>query len=67
MSVSTSPRQPHRLVIPVTALLAIVLTVVLFQAFNGAMQTEKAIYVSAGIAFLVTALIGIVFKPLLGE
>jgi len=57
----------HRLVIPVTSLLAVVITVALFSVLNGTMRPDHAIYVSATIAFFVTALIGWAFKPLLGE
>ena len=59
--------RPHRLIIPVTALLAIVLTVVLFQLLYGKFSAEHAVYVAAGIAFVIVALIGLSFKPLLGE
>jgi hypothetical protein len=58
---------PHRLVIPVTALLAVVLTVVVFNALYNRIGAEHAVYVAAGVAFVVTALIGIAFKPMLGE
>ena len=58
---------PHRLVIPVTALLAVVVTVVLFNALDGRMTPAHAVYAAAGIAFIVTASIGFAFKPLLGE
>jgi hypothetical protein len=58
---------PHRLVIPFTALLAVVLTVVLFHTFDGRMTSEHAVYASATLAFLATAAIGFAFKPLLGE
>jgi predicted neutral ceramidase superfamily lipid hydrolase len=59
--------RPHRLVIPFTALLAVVLTVVLFKTLDGRMSSEHAVYVAAFVSFSVTALIGLVFKPLLGE
>jgi hypothetical protein len=59
--------RPHRLVIPFTALLAVVLTVVMFKALYNRMSPEHAVYVSASVSFVVTALIGFVFKPLLGE
>jgi hypothetical protein len=58
---------PHRLVIPVTALLAIVLTVVLFTAFYHRVDAQRAVYLAALISFSVTAFIGMAFKPLLGE
>ena len=58
---------PHKLVIPVTALLAVVLTVALFHAFDGRMSSDHAVYTAAVISFIVTFLIGIAFKPLLGE
>ncbi len=56
----------HRLVIPVTALFAVVLTAALFQALHTRLGAERAVCVSAGTSFLVTVVIGIVFK-LLGE
>ena len=58
---------PHKLVIPVTALLAVVLTVVLFNTLYNRIGAEHAVYIAAGAAFAITALIGIAFKPLLGE
>ena len=58
---------PHRLVVPVTALLAVVVTVVLFEALDGHMTPTHAVYVAAAVSFLVTAAIGLAFKPLLGE
>jgi hypothetical protein len=58
---------PHRLVIPVTALLAVVLTVVVFNALYNRIGAEYAVCIAAFVAFVATALIGIAFKPLLGE
>ena len=58
---------PHRLVIPFTALLAVVLTVVVFNVLYERIGAEHAVYVAAFLAFTATALIGIAFKPMLGE
>jgi hypothetical protein len=58
---------PGRAVIPVTALAAVVLTVVLFNCFYEKIGAEKAVCVAAFAAFVVTALIGMCFKPILGE
>jgi hypothetical protein len=58
---------PHKLVIPFTALLAVVLTVVLFNTLQDRLGADHAVYVAAGVAFVATALIGFAFKPLLGE
>lgn len=58
---------PGKAVIPVTALAAVVLTVVLFQILYAHLGAEKAVYISAGVAFVVVALIGFCFKPILGE
>ena len=58
---------PGRAVIPVTALGAVVLTVVLFNCFYEKMGAEKAICLAAVAAFVLTALIGFCFKPILGE
>ena len=58
---------PHRLVIPVTALLAVVLTVVVFNALYEKFGAQHAVYIAASVSFVATAIIGISFKPLLGE
>ena len=58
---------PGRAVIPVTALAAVVLTVTLFNCLYEKMGAEKAICIAAFVAFLITALIGFCFKPILGE
>jgi succinate dehydrogenase hydrophobic anchor subunit len=60
-------QSPHRLVIPFTALLAVVLTVVLFKALYEHVGAEHAVYIAAASAFALTALIGLAFKPMLGE
>lgn len=52
---------PHRLVVPFTALLAVVITVVLFKLFF------ESVYIAAFISFCFTVIVGLVFKPLLGE
>jgi len=46
---------------------AVVLTVTLFNCLYEKMGAEKAICIAAFVAFLITALIGFCFKPILGE
>ena len=59
--------RPHRLIIPFTAMLALVLCVALFHALDGRVSPQKAVYIAALISFALTAVIGIAFKPMLGE
>ena len=60
-------RRPHRLIVPITALLALVLCVALFHCFDGRVSPTNAVYIAALISFAITAVIGIAFKPMLGE
>lgn len=60
-------RRPHRLVIPFTALLALVLCVALFHCLDGRVSPQTAVYIAALISFAVTAVVGMAFKPMLGE
>lgn len=61
--------RPHRLLIPVIALLAVVSTVVFFSMFshNFNMTPDSAVAAAAFAAFVLVAIVGLVFKPLLGE
>jgi uncharacterized protein YqgC (DUF456 family) len=60
------PRQ-FKLVVPVVALLALVIDVVLFATLENKVGADHAAYIAAFIAFILVVVIGKAFKPLLGE
>ena len=59
--------QQHRLIVPVTALLALVVNVVLFNIFYSKMSVGAASGLAAAVAFVLVVVIGLVFKPTLGD
>jgi hypothetical protein len=60
--------RPHRLLIPVVAALAVTLSVVFFHGMESRGVTpDSAAHWAAILAFGIVAVVGIVFKPLLGE
>lgn len=63
---ASAPRQ-HRLMIPIIALLAIVLNVVLFLSFESKMTPDHAAYIGAAFSFLIVVAVGKLFKPHLGD
>jgi len=60
--------RPHRLIIPVVALLAVTLTVIFFHGLEShGITPDNAAYISAIFAFITVTIVGFAFKPLLGE
>lgn len=67
----SNPYQPEprqfKLIVPVVALLALVIDVVLFATLENKIGPDHAAYLGAFIAFILVVIIGKAFKPLLGE
>jgi MFS superfamily sulfate permease-like transporter len=60
--------RPHRLVVPFTAALAVVCTIVFFNMLEShGVTPDHAAGLAALFSFLTTVAIGVFFKPLLGE